>query len=59
MWEPWKHRNGIVFDGATPSLGHVTRRIEVEGRAWMAAGLLRTDFAALLVELVGGNAVSS
>lgn len=48
-----------MFDGATPSLGHVTRRIEVEGRAWMAAGLLRTDFAALLVELVGGNAVSS
>lgn len=33
MWELWKHRNTIVFDGATPSKNYVILMI-VEGRTW-------------------------
>lgn len=43
MWELWKHRNDIVFNGAAPSLARLTRRIDSEGRAWRQAGLLKGD----------------
>lgn len=59
MWELWKHRNSIVFDGATPSTRYLAQRIEVEGRAWMVAGLLRDDTQAFLVALMVGNTARS
>lgn len=43
MWELWKHRNAIVFDGATPSLSHVISRIVLEGRTWKRASLFKGD----------------
>lgn len=43
FWELWKHRNGIVFDGASPSLHRLGKRILEEGRAWKQAGLLKGD----------------
>ena len=52
LWELWKHRNGIVFDGASPSTNHVIERINTEGKIWRQAGLLKGDpdgfFAVLL-----------
>lgn len=42
-WELWKHRNGIVFDGVTPSTMTVIERINTEGRVWREAGLLKGD----------------
>lgn len=49
MWELWKHRNAIVFDGATPSWLHVIARIVAEGRIWKRAGIFKGDVEALLV----------
>jgi hypothetical protein len=46
LWELWKHRNAIVFDGATPSAKVVVANMEKEGRAWSTAGLLKGDFTA-------------
>lgn len=51
MWELWKHRNAIVFDGATPSLNHVTHTIGLEGRTWKRAGLLKGELDAYLEAL--------
>ena len=44
LWELWKHRNGIVFDGETPSLGRLLARVLSEGKAWKTAGLLKADW---------------
>ena len=41
MWEIWKHRNAIIFDGASPSKNVVLLRICNKGRAWKEAGLLK------------------
>ena len=43
LWELWKHHNGIVFDGETPSLGRLLARVCSEGKAWRTAGLLKSD----------------
>lgn len=51
MWETWKHRNSIVFDGATLSESRLLRRIVEEGKAWCMAGLLRRGFSALFDRL--------
>lgn len=32
MWGLWKHRNAIVFDGASPSMRMIVHRIEEGGR---------------------------
>lgn len=32
MWEIWKHRNGITFDGATVCLPQVMRKIVHESK---------------------------
>lgn len=52
MWELWKHRNAIVFDGASPSLRVIVRRIEEEGHTWSKAGILRGDVERLFGVLV-------
>lgn len=41
MWELWKHRNDIVFDGATVCLPQVLCRIVSESKVWQQAGLIR------------------
>jgi hypothetical protein len=40
-WCLWRHRNDIVFEGATPSLYEVVTRISDEAELWRAAGLFR------------------
>lgn len=40
-WMLWKHRNDIVFNGASPSPEEVLKKIDLEGQSWRAAGLLR------------------
>ena len=40
-WMLWKHRNEVMFDGATPSTSELLRKIELEGQDWRAASLLR------------------
>lgn len=41
LWQLWKHRNSVVFEGATPSKNNVILTIVREGRAWKQAGLLK------------------
>ncbi|PNT66158.1 hypothetical protein BRADI_3g07914v3 [Brachypodium distachyon] len=40
-WSVWKHRNTMVFDGATPSMSQVLRAISQEGDAWCRACLFK------------------
>lgn len=51
MWELWKHRNAIVFDGASPSMRMIVHRIEEEGRTWNKAGILKGEVEPLFGEL--------
>ena len=37
-WTTWKHRNAVIFDGATPSHAHLTETIKLEGARWTRAG---------------------
>ena len=55
LWELWKHRNGIVFEGDVPSIVYVMRRIAVECAAWKEAGLLRLDIDRFLASLQVGD----
>jgi hypothetical protein len=59
MWELWKHRNAIVFDGATPSVESVIHRIEAESRSWKSAGIIKADMENFLVALTVGSDVRS
>ena len=45
LWELWKHRNAIVFDGARPSCEALLGRIVLEGLVWLSTGLLKGDVA--------------
>lgn len=45
MWEVWKHRNDVVFDGATPSVQKGISNVAKEGRTWCAFDLLKGDFS--------------
>lgn len=47
LWELWKHRNAVVFNGVSPSLEVVVRRLVVEGRAWQQANLLKGELDSL------------
>lgn len=40
-WELWKHRNAVVFDGATPSMEVMISRVRSEGYVWLSVGLLK------------------
>ena len=55
MWVIWKHRNDIVFNGASPSTAQVLGRIEREGRAWRQAGLLKGDLDGVAGTPTGRN----
>mgnify|MGYP006267317823 FL=1 len=41
LWMLWKHRNDIVFNGASPSVDDLLVKIGLESQDWRAAGLLR------------------
>ena len=41
MWELWKHRNAIVFDGASPSVERLMDRVKSECEVWTSAGLFK------------------
>lgn len=43
MWMVWKHRNDIVFNGATTSLTKTMEWIREEGRLWAKAGLFKDE----------------
>ena len=49
LWELWKHRNAIVFEGATPSTTVLIARVECEARAWSTAGLLKGNLSSFLL----------
>lgn len=53
LWELRKHRNAIVFDGATPSLEVVSTRIVTEGRAWKRAHLIKGELDSIFALLLG------
>lgn len=40
-WMLWKHRNDIMFNGASPSADSVLKQIDMEGQNWRVAALLR------------------
>ena len=41
--ELWKHRNSIVFEGKTPDVRALPRRIAAECAVWMKAGIIHSD----------------
>ena len=41
LWETWKHRNAVVFDGAAPSAEAILARVAAEGKAWFNARLMK------------------
>ena len=43
MWTIWKHRNDVVFNGATPSFQQAMQRIHEEGQLSARAGLFKED----------------
>ena len=51
LWELWKHRNAVVFDGASPSTGQLIKRIEEESRSWSMAGLFKGNVEPLFAGL--------
>ena len=51
LWELWKHRNAIVFDGASPSLGVLLGRVRSEGRMWSIAGKFKRDMDPFFLRL--------
>ena len=53
LQELWKHRNAVVFDGASPSMEVVVRRVVVEGRAWQQASLLKGEVGSMFELLIG------
>jgi hypothetical protein len=54
LLELWKHRNSIVFDGATPFRDRLLARVQEEGRSWKLTGLLRGEVGAFLGALTSG-----
>ena len=58
LWELWKHRNRVGFDGEAPAKSFVINRSVVECRAWKAAGLFRSDIDSAIAALEVGNVAS-
>jgi hypothetical protein len=46
-WCLWRHRNDIIFEGASPSSGSVIRKVLAEAELWRAAGLFRARLASV------------
>jgi hypothetical protein len=43
----WRHRNDIVFEGATPSSRFVIHKILAEAEVWRVAGLFKAKLASV------------
>jgi hypothetical protein len=43
FWCLWRHRNDVVFDGATPSVKTVKTRIKEEYERWPSAKFFRAE----------------
>ena len=43
MWELWKHRNAIVFDGESPSIERLIHKVKSEAKVWATAGLIKRE----------------
>jgi hypothetical protein len=43
-WMVWKHRNRVVFDGATPDFTLLLRSAEEERHKWQLAGAKGLSF---------------
>ena len=59
MWEIWKHRNAIVFEGATPLINHVLCCFTELGRNWKQAGLFKGDLADFFNQVAWGASAAS
>lgn len=59
MWQLWKHRNDIVFNGAHPAIATVLRRVEEEGRVWRREGLFKGELDVFFAGIAGGQRLSS
>jgi hypothetical protein len=46
-WCLWRHRNDIIFEGATPSAGSVIRKILAETEVWRVARLFKSKLASV------------
>ena len=51
MRQIWKHRNSIVFDGATPSKNRIIHAVVRKGHVWKKAGILQGDMDAFFAEV--------
>ena len=58
LWQIWKHRNSIFFNGATPSKNRISHAFVREGHVWKKAGILRGDMGAFFAEVEEWAAVS-
>ena len=47
--------NVVVFDGVTPWIAKVMRRVEQEGRAWWNVGLLKGNVEGFFAQLSAWN----
>lgn len=59
MWLLWKHRNDVVFEGASPSAKMVLSRIVSEGRDWQAAWKFKDAMTPFFQRLYSRALVSS
>ena len=41
LWELWKHRNAIVFDGDSPSVQRLIHKVKSEAKLWTTAGIIK------------------
>lgn len=48
LWETWKHRNVVVFDGATPSMRDILCQVMQVASEWVQAGFFKVDMAPCL-----------
>lgn len=52
LWETWKHRNSVVFDGTTLSVQDVLRQVLQVASDWVQAGFFKGDMAPCFVGVV-------
>nr|BDI54638.1 retrotransposon protein, putative, unclassified [Triticum aestivum] len=43
LWELWKHRNAIVFEGDSPSVHRLIHKVKAEAKSWTMAGLIKRE----------------